>query len=136
MRKLILILLIVLVAGGLYGVYLYNKKPADTHDEKADFEISAVALTRAFTLDEEASNKKYVDKILQVSGTISEVDFNSYSIILDAADPLASVTCSFYKEEAAALAQLKRGNTVSVKGKCTGKLTDVVLNNCILSDSK
>jgi hypothetical protein len=136
MKRVIVIVLIAVVAGGVYGFYLFNKKPADTRDEKADFEITAVELMKEFTLNEEAATKKYVDKIIQVSGTISEIDLATSTLILDTSDPLTAITCSFYKEEANALSLKKNGDSVVIRGKCTGKLTDIVLNNCILSNPK
>lgn len=135
MKRVIAIVLTAIVAGGIYGFYLYNKKPADTRDEKADFEITAVELMKEFTTNEEAATKKYVDKVILVSGTISEIDLTSATLIIDTTDPLTAITCSFYKEEAAALSHQKSGDPVVIKGKCTGKLTDIVLNNCILSNS-
>ncbi|MBS1505123.1 MAG: hypothetical protein JSS79_00645 [Bacteroidetes bacterium] len=135
MKRVIAIVLIAIVAGAIYGIYLYNKKPTDTRDEKADFEITAVELMKEFTTSEEAASKKYVDKVILVSGTISEIDLATATLIIDTTDPLTAITCSFYKEEASALSHKKSGEAVVIKGKCTGKLTDIVLNNCILSNS-
>jgi len=133
MKRLIILLLTLLVGAGLYGVYLFNKKPADTHDEKADFEISSIDLMKEFSLDEDKATKKYGDKILSISGKISEINQASVTVFLDASDPIASVTCSFYANELPHIQSLKKGDMVQIKGKCTGKLTDVVLNNCVLS---
>jgi hypothetical protein len=45
---------------------------------------------------------------------------------------MAAVTCSFYSEEAGNIKKINPGDEVTVKGKCTGKLMDVVLNKCSL----
>jgi hypothetical protein len=46
---------------------------------------------------------------------------------------MAAITCSFYNEEMAAVKKLTTGAEVVIKGKCTGKLMDVVLNNCSIT---
>ncbi len=133
MRRLIFVILILAVVIGLYGIYLFNKKPVDTRDEKADYQISAVDLVKEFSMDEEKATKKYSNKILLVAGTVSEVNLTSATVFVDAGDPIASVTCSFYADEQPHILRLKNGDAVQIKGKCTGKLTDVVLNNCSLN---
>lgn len=135
MKRIVLFLLIVVAVGGAYGIYLFNKKPADTREEKADFEISSKELMKEFTANEENATKKYVDKVVLISGKVSEIDVSSSTLILDASDP-ASVTCSFYADEISHLKKIKKGDHVQIKGKCTGKLMDVVFNNCSLVISK
>jgi len=123
------ILLIGCVAAG-YGVYLFNKKPVDVREHQPDFEISAAELVKEFSDHEEAASKKYIDRILIVRGQIKESDITSSTLFLNGSDPLASITCSFYPDEIDRLKRLNPGDTVYVKGKCTGKLIDIVMNNC------
>ena len=133
MKRLIIIILILLVGASGYGIYLFNKKPIDPRGQNADYEISAVALMKEFSLDEEKATKKYSDKILLISGIVSEINLTSTTVFVDAGDPIASVTCSFYADELPHLQPLKKGDAVQIKGTCTGKLTDVVLNHCSLT---
>jgi hypothetical protein len=35
-----------------------------------------------------------------------------------------------YADELTRIQNLKNGESITIKGKCTGKLMDVVLNNC------
>ena len=136
MKQLLFFLSAVVIAGGIYGIYLYNKKPLDTHDQNADFDVSATVLVQEFLNNEEAAAKKYVDKLLIVTGPIKEINMEASTLFLDASDPSATVTCSFYTSENEHLKKLKPGDWVSVKGKCTGKLIDIVMNNCILTNSQ
>jgi len=132
MKRILIALLILMAGGGLYGLYLYQKKPADIRDLPADFTLTSVELMHEFETSETAATQKFADKVVTVSGVITDINPSSVTLFLNAGDPVASVTCSFYAEEAAALAKLTKGDVVSVKGKCTGKLIDVVLNNCSL----
>jgi len=136
MKKAVIFVVIVVTLGGFYGVYQYKKKPTDTHDERADFEIKAIDLVKEFSKNESAGTKKYVDRILIVTGRVREVDTASSTLFLDGSDPLVSITCSFYANETKQLQKLQPGDSVQVKGKCTGKLIDIVMNNCIIINSK
>jgi len=134
MKKTLLIILLVITITGIYGVYLFNKKPVDTRDQNANFEISAADLVKEFSANEEASSKKYVDKILIVTGEIKEINMSASTLFLDGSDPLITITCSFYTDGNDQLKKLKPGDVIEVKGKCTGKLIDIVMNNCILAN--
>lgn len=135
-KILIAITIIGFVAAG-YGFYMYNKKPADVRTIKANFELTAAALVADYNKDETAANLKYLDKVIDVKGTITEVKVDiatgQATVILDSGDPMAAVTCSFYNEEAAAVKKLVQGTEVVIKGNCTGKLMDVVLNKCSIA---
>ncbi|MDE3249625.1 MAG: hypothetical protein KGO82_13240 [Bacteroidota bacterium] len=131
-RNMLALLLIALACAG-YGFYLYKKKPADVRKEKAEFSIGAAELVAAFNADEAAANKKFVDHVLGVSGKVTGIKTDSSgqaTVFLDSGDMLSAVTCSFYKEETPSLAAVKQGQLVTIKGQCTGKLMDVVLNKC------
>lgn len=134
MRKLIYGFLFLLAVGVVCGLYLYNQKPPDTREEKAEFEITATDLVRQFATNEEVANRKFVDKVLIVSGIIDQIQFTAAeaSVMLSSGDPMSGVTCSFYSDEIATLKDLRQGKQVRIKGKCTGKLMDVILNNCSL----
>jgi hypothetical protein len=72
-----------------------------------------------------------------ITGEIAEIkaDINP-TIQLAGSDPLSGVTCSFYQNELPTIQSLKIGDKIMVKGKCTGKLMDVVLNNCRIQKPK
>jgi hypothetical protein len=119
-----------------YGFYLYKKAPADIRKETALYELSAAKLVAEFNMDETAANKKYLDKVIAVKGKVADIKTDTAgqaTVFLDSGDLMASVTCSFYKEEAASAITLQQGNEVVIKGKCTGKLMDVVLNKCSIN---
>ncbi|THU39569.1 hypothetical protein FAM09_13790 [Niastella caeni] len=134
-KKIVTAIVVMLLAGILYGWYLYNKEPADTRQQAATVQIEASALVKTFLQNEAAANRQYVDKLIIVSGNISgahlEADGHA-TLFLETGDPLAVVTCSFYNEEAATVKNIPVGSVVSIKGICTGILTDVILNKCSL----
>lgn len=126
-----LLLLVVIAAAG-FALYSYYKKPPDIREAAAHYETTAPALLADFNKNESTANAKYLDQVVIVEGTISNIELNGESpaIFLETGDPMAAVTCSFYNTESAALKSLKTGTTIKIKGVCTGMLTDVVLNKC------
>lgn len=133
MKKIFLFLVVALCISGFYGIYLFNKKPTDTRKQQADFKISATDLVKEFSTNEETASEKYVDKILIVTGQLKEVNATTSTLFLDGSDPVIAITCSFYADENNQLNKIKPGDAIQVKGKCTGKLIDIVLNNCSLN---
>jgi len=132
-KKILLVVLVLGMVGAGYGFYLYHKKPADVRTLSANFELTASKIVADFNGDETAANKKYLDKIISVKGIVTgnKIDTTGQAtVFLDSGDPLAAVTCSFYEEEALSVKSLQKGTEVIIKGKCTGKLMDVVLNKC------
>jgi len=124
---------IIACAGAAYMYSELMRKPANAGDKTADFTITAEQLQKDFENEEEAS-KKYMDKVLQVSGTISDITSNEKStdISLETPDPITVVTIQVLPEEKDKAAKYKTGDKISVKGICTGKLTDIELNKGVI----
>lgn len=135
-KKIIAAMLILALAGGSYGWYQYQKAPPDIRKEKAGIEIAAVELLKEFQQNESACNTKYVDKVLIVTGTVTEVQTDSSgqaTVYLQTNNLLSAVTCSFYQNDES-IKKIKTGSPARIKGVCTGMLTDVVLNKCSLAE--
>jgi tRNA_anti-like len=125
--------LVAFVAAG-YGFYLFNKKPADVRVMSAAYTLSADSLVSVYNQDEKAADKEFLNQVVEIYGTVTKVilepSTGQATVMLSTDDPLAGVTCSFYDNEASQLKSIQQGQRISVKGVCTGKLMDVVLNKC------
>ncbi|MDE3212819.1 MAG: hypothetical protein KGM98_06260 [Bacteroidota bacterium] len=134
LKKLMIGTLLVAFAAAGYGFYLFNKKPADVRVMSASYTLSADSLVNVYNQDEKAADKKFLNQVIEIKGTVSKVVLDSATkqatVMLSTNDPLSGVTCSFYDNEASQLKNIKSGAEISVKGVCTGKLMDVVLNKC------
>lgn len=133
MKKLFiaLIVLALVILAGTYFFFNYSGKAAGKL--KADHQIDAVALYEAYSSDETAGNQKYLDKILEVRGAIidkMEDEQGSVVLILGVPNAMSGVMCTLIPDERADDRQV--GDSVSVRGRCTGMLTDVVLNQCVI----
>ncbi len=126
-KKILFAVIILAVLGGAYGYYEYNRPVAGTEKKKADVEISASDLLAAFEADEAAANSQYSGKVIQVNGIIGSMESkesgNKISIQTD--NPMSGVICEM--EDGQDISSLNTGETVTVKGVCTGFLSDVVL---------
>lgn len=136
MRKWVKILLVVLGIGLAAGVgvviYVYNKPHRDVAKEQG-VQLSAQNLYDAFRNNEQAANKLYLDKAIQLTGEVADVSTNRDGktvVNFKTSDPLVMINCTF-KDNPGALAA---GNVITFKGICTGYIPDanVVINEGVL----
>lgn len=133
MKKLLVVLLVLVLAGALVYCFVINKPHKDVNDEKA-VNIDAVALFTEYSVNEQAANARYLNKAIEVSGTIATVDENQDKqkyIILQTEDPLNGIMCTMRSNDFTA----KTGDKVAVRGFCSGFVGDVKLTDCVLRTS-
>lgn len=130
-KKLILVFfLLILIVGGITAFVLWNKPHPKVEDRKAEV-VGAQVLYHAFTTNEQQANQSYLNKVLQVSGTVSEVSKNQDGktvAVLATDDPLGGIQCTFRDA-----ATIQQGQTITVKGFCNGYTMVVLLNDCVLN---
>ena len=79
-------------------------------DEQVDFVLTAKDLQAYFSADEQEAVGLYLDRVLQLSGQVTEVE--EASVVLD-----DRVQINFLEAEANAF---QRGQELTVKGRCVG----------------
>lgn len=134
MKKYLYIALVFAILAAAYGYYEYNRPVKGIENEKSDVMVEAAALLTEFESDEVNANKKYFDKIVEVSGTVakvSEVD-GKKSIYLNAGSDLSFIICEL--ENVSDAANITKGQQTSIKGKCTGFLSDVILVQSVVKN--
>ena len=67
--------LLVILSIAIIGYYLFNRGPRDVQDSSS-IKVSAVELYNAYIKDSAAAQKKYTDKILEVSGEVHDISLN------------------------------------------------------------
>lgn len=121
-----------------FAYYLYNKPHQGISDKTPAFILLAETLVRDYELDEKKANAKYLGKVVEVFGIISEKSMNEkgiFNVTLQGSD-LAGIGCEFEKKNQKELIILKEGQKIKIKGICAGVLMDVVLVDCVLIDNK
>jgi hypothetical protein len=122
-------LVLIAIILGICHVYKPHQNAAG---ENAVANFSAPELYHEFQNDENSANKKWVGKVIEVSGIISSINESSayVSITLKSAGD-GGINCSFAKADLSD-SKLKNGDSLTVKGKCTGYLIDVNLVDCVI----
>jgi len=129
MKKLIVLLLIVVVGGIFAYNYLYQDH-RDIENEKSEFSLTSLELTNEFSSASSNSEKKYLNKTIEVTGAISELNKNDMT--LD-----NTIICLF--NETSQTSSLSIGSKVKIKGRFIGYddlLEQVKLDQCTLMSNK
>lgn len=135
MRKKIFIfsiIFIVVFAGATwFYVFEYSKiHHRNVADEKG-ITIDAALLVRDFQNNEKAANAKYLNKAVEVKGKIAEINKDqagNTTLTLKCDDPFSNVFCTLKITEKLTV----KDSAITVKGICTGFLSDVVINEAII----
>jgi tRNA A37 N6-isopentenylltransferase MiaA len=84
------------------------------------------------------ADSKYKGKILKLTGTVGTIDreIDQRTYITFDIEFLKNVRITFKKDQESKVAGLAKGQTVTIKGKCTGTLlsTTVALTDCEIID--
>jgi len=121
MRKWIVLLVLIIIGVIAYN-YIYQEH-RDIKSEQAEFEVNVTDLVNEFAINPSASEKKYLNKTIEVQGTITEL--NDYDLTLD-----DKVFCQFISN-----IEVQSG-TIKIKGRFIGYdnlLEQVKIDQCSIS---
>jgi putative nucleic acid binding protein len=112
MKKIILIVVVILAiaATGLY-FYMY-KDHRDIASEDAAYSTTVAQLQKDFSENDSISNKKYLDKTIEVYGKITNSDSAAHSIMVD------EKLSARLKDSTAGGFEV--GKTIKIKGRFVG----------------
>jgi tRNA_anti-like len=124
---------IVLLCLAILGIHSIFKPHQNVEGESPAASFSARDLFNEFQHDETAADKKWVGKVLEVKGVISSVsEAGKYESVNLAATSDGGVNCSFLKKDVDSSTGFIKGDSITIKGKCTGFLMDVNLVDCVI----
>ena len=94
-----------------------------------DISLTADKIMDDFFSDESKANKRYLDKIIEVSGIISELKVVKVKgiITLKTTQDFGNVLCHLSEDTSQDIQTLSEGQRITLKGVCTGYLMDVIL---------
>jgi hypothetical protein len=127
--RIIVGLILLLIAGGI-AIWFYLNKPNRTVSNEKGIELSASELVSEYQQNEDSANIKYLDKTVQVTGTVSEISKNQdgqSTVLLSSEDPMTGVFCTLKDDP-----HLTIGFTVTIKGFCSGMLSDVRIREAVV----
>jgi cytochrome c-type biogenesis protein CcmE len=132
MKVLLLAVGIGLIAGLLLLYWIFNKPHRDVAKEMG-ITLSAQQLYDSFRTNEASANSQYLDKAIELTGTVADVSTNQEGqkvVNFSTNDPLVMINCTFKTDPG----NLKAGDSITFKGICTGYIPDanVVINEGVL----
>ena len=137
MKKILITAAGILVIGCLaYGWHLYHQPVRGLEHATPEHVVDATSLMEAYQADENASNEKYLGKVLEVKGRVSGVEEENGTVTVKlAGSEMFQVACELAPGTVVDKAAVRHGRTVSVRGVCSGILMDVVLVRCVITES-
>lgn len=119
MKKIIFSIITFLVIGAFTIYHFYSKTTPDVVNQEPDMVIEATELISAFTKDSVKASRMYLNKIIEINGTIQQLDTTG-ALVLGADDNLSVVAAGFDRRHLQDLTTLKKGTNVTIQGICTG----------------
>ena len=109
MKNKILVVIIVLIIGAIFGYNYIYQSHRDIATESADFTLTAKNIISQFEENQTKADSLYLDKTIQISGKITEISETDLTI-----DGI--VFCSLSTKTTS----IKRNDIVTIKGRCIG----------------
>ena len=126
----VIVILLLIVVGGVVGYNMWTKPNRSVENEKG-ISITAAQLVKEFQENEATANGKYLNKAIEVTGTVAESGKNQDgkpTITLSSDDAFSGVFCTLKETQG----NLASGASVTIKGICSGMLTDVRLSEAVV----
>jgi hypothetical protein len=117
-KKISLLLVVLALGSAATGYFLWNKPHQNVLSAKG-IKTGAAELYNSFATDSAFANKKNTGKVLEVTGTVQSISVNQQKqkvVSLKTATDGAYVNCTMEQADAV----VKEGNTVVIKGICSG----------------
>jgi len=133
-NKIIIILaLIAAIAFGIYYyIFVYSSNNHRQVQSETGIVITADSLVAKYQADEKLANSLYLNKAVVVTGMLLSIDKNQEgktTIVLGRTDSFSNVSVTMIST--APITQ-KVGESITIKGLCTGALSDVVITDGVV----
>ena len=131
-----IIIAIALIAAIAFGVYYYVFVYSSQHRRQVQSEtgivITSDSLVAKYQADEKLANSLYLNKAVVVTGVLLSIDKNQEgktTLVLGRSDSFSNVSVTMIST--APITQ-KIGESITIKGLCTGALSDVVITDGVV----
>jgi len=131
-----IIIVIALIAAIAFSVYYYIFIYSSNNHRQVQSEtgivITSDSLVAKYQADEKLANSLYLNKAVVVTGVILSIDKNQEgktTLVLGRSDSFSNVSVTMISTEP--ITQ-KVGSPITIKGLCTGALSDVVITDGVV----
>lgn len=112
-----------------YYVFIYSSQHRRQVQSETAIVITSDSLVAKYQADEKLANSLFLNKAVVVTGQIISIDKNQegkITLVLGHTDSFSNVSITM--NSSAPITQ-KVGETITIKGLCTGALSDVVITD-------
>ena len=131
-----IIIIIAIIAAIAFSAYYYIFVYSSNNHRQVQSEIGIVitsdSLVAKYQADEKLANSLYLNKAVVVTGNLLSVDKNQEgktTLVLGRADSFSNVSVTMISNSP--ITQ-KVGESITIKGLCTGALSDVVITDGVV----
>lgn len=131
-RKIMLIVAFLIAALCVrIAVYKYYEAPPSTSEVSVDAQTTAITIMDSYESDESQANQLYLNKYVDVMGTVAKlVEDDKCSVYLSTNSLMGYVIAEL--SDCTDLEAVSKGSSVTVRGLCSGYLSDVILVRSIV----
>ena len=122
---------VIAATGVWYYVFEYEKTHHRDVESENAINVTASQLVKDYETDEAKANSRYLNKAIHINGVVIKSgrdQAGTYTVSLKSDDPFANVLCTLKKNGNLS----SEGATITLKGICSGFLTDVVLSDVVI----
>ncbi len=133
-KNIIIFLIIILLAAGsvYYYVFIYAKTHHRNIQSEQGIAIIADSLSAQYQNNEQAANAKFLNKAIIVKGQLINITQNQQgqtTLLLGNANSFSNVSITLSKNISPTQ---KPGDSILIKGLCTGFLSDVIITEATI----
>jgi len=136
MKKFLKVLLVLLIIFIIGMIIFFNLPKSNIKKKDAAFTMNTQMIYNAFNKNENAANKKYLGKVLEIEGKIIDksLDRRDAGVIRLSQSKNSEVMVSLTNDQTSKLNNYKVGDVIKVKAKCNGFIQEVVFDKGIILD--
>ena len=126
---------ILLAAGAALYIYYATLKYGDTANIKAEYIVEAMPFLKEYEKDYKAANIKYAEKIIAVTGMVTETELVDTTINIKMSDTTTGsyLIFDFQKLHLEEAKTLKPGDLATIKGSCSDGIYSLILGAYFVS---
>lgn len=117
--------------GGGIAYYLFTETFENTKQVKAAHTVSALSFLKEFQDNDSLANATYRDRIIEVKGRISSIEWadTSANLKIESTGSGDYLIFDFQQEDARSTRTLQVGDSVAIRAACSGSIYSRILNS-------
>jgi tRNA_anti-like len=135
LKKILITGFVLLLIGAGVIWYIFNEKHDDTAAVKSDYVTEAIPFIKEFEKDIKEANKKYAEKIIEVTGIVTESEAADTTINIKMTDTTSGsyLIFAFQQQHLQEAKTLKVGDRATIKGSCSDGIFSDILGTYFIS---